>query len=123
MHMRIITFNPSLPLSPEGAWACLYFPKTLERLLTRTGAASGMDSSMADQDDFGPRILAAVWSVGLLSSIALALRLYCKVKRSRQAWYDDYVLVAAWVRSVFSRCPPPQLLLLAHVCVAFSYEI
>lgn len=57
----------------------------------------GVDTETADQDDFGPRILVAVWLVGVLSGIALGLRLYCKVKRSRQAWYDDYILMAAWV--------------------------
>jgi len=54
-------------------------------------------TTTTDQDDYGPRILTAVWLVGALSGIVLALRLYCKVKRSRQAWYDDYVLMAAWV--------------------------
>jgi len=62
-----------------------------------SGGNSQTITTATDQDDYGPRILTAVWLVGVLSGVVLGLRLYCKVKRSRQAWYDDYVLMAAWV--------------------------
>jgi len=69
-------------------------------LLLRDGVADGPSSGTTmsgDHDSYGPRILAACWVVGVLSSVVLGLRMYCKVKRSRQPWHDDYVLIAAWV--------------------------
>jgi hypothetical protein len=48
-------------------------------------------------DNYGPVILVACWLVEVLSSIIIGLRVYCKLKRSRALWYDDYILIAAWV--------------------------
>ncbi|KAK0639086.1 hypothetical protein B0T16DRAFT_462788 [Cercophora newfieldiana] len=66
-------------------------------LLPRNGVVDGPHYETHDQDSYSTRILAACWVVGTLSTIFLALRMYCKVKRSRQPWYDDYVLIAAWL--------------------------
>ncbi|KAK0625909.1 hypothetical protein B0T14DRAFT_577129 [Immersiella caudata] len=48
-------------------------------------------------DTYGPRILAVCWLVEVLSSIIIGLRVYCKLKRSRALWYDDHILMAAWL--------------------------
>ncbi|KAH7303322.1 hypothetical protein B0I35DRAFT_498578 [Stachybotrys elegans] len=45
----------------------------------------------------GPRVNIAVWSLFALSSIFIALRLFCKFKRHRGLWWDNYVLVASWI--------------------------
>ncbi|KAH8891803.1 hypothetical protein GQ53DRAFT_746288 [Thozetella sp. PMI_491] len=41
-------------------------------------------------------IAGVVWALHALSGIFVALRLYCKVTRSRGIWIDDIFLVVAW---------------------------
>ncbi|KAI1636775.1 hypothetical protein F4809DRAFT_607703 [Biscogniauxia mediterranea] len=38
-----------------------------------------------------------IWIMGSLATLFLALRLYCRIYRMAGAWYDDYVLFAAWL--------------------------
>lgn len=47
--------------------------------------------------NLGPVTIAVVWSFLAVSTVFLALRLYCKVWKSRGLWWDDYVLVVSWV--------------------------
>jgi len=51
-------------------------------------------------DDQGPQLNFTIWLLTGLSAGFLALRLYCKYLRGRGLWWDDYVLVVAWVRRV-----------------------
>jgi hypothetical protein len=53
---------------------------------------------MGPIDDLGPSTRAAVWVLTALPSIFLVLRVYCKCRQSRGLWWDDYVLIASWVR-------------------------
>ncbi|KAI9147200.1 Satratoxin biosynthesis SC2 cluster protein [Paramyrothecium foliicola] len=45
----------------------------------------------------GTRLIASCWSLAVTSGILMALRIYCKVWRSRGLWYDDHLLMASWV--------------------------
>ncbi|KAM7194856.1 hypothetical protein V8F33_007054 [Rhypophila sp. PSN 637] len=47
-------------------------------------------------DSYAVKILATCWTVEVLSGIMMALRIYCKHKRSRKLWWDDYILITAW---------------------------
>ena len=51
----------------------------------------------------GPLLAGVSWVLVIVSCIFLSLRIYCKFVRSRGLWYDDGVLICAWVsaRSVF----------------------
>jgi hypothetical protein len=49
--------------------------------------------------DLGPQLNLVFWLLTSLSFIFLCLRLYCKIYRGRNLWWDDHFLVAAWVRS------------------------
>jgi hypothetical protein len=69
----------------------------LPRHLILESDAPTNSSQPVDHDSYGPRILAACWLVEILSGIIIGLRVYCKLKRSRALWYDDYILIAAWV--------------------------
>ncbi|EFQ35342.1 hypothetical protein CGRA01v4_13362 [Colletotrichum graminicola] len=51
---------------------------------------------MAPQDDYGPTVLAVIWSQIGLASCFLSLRLYCKFRKHSGLWWDDYVLIASW---------------------------
>lgn len=52
---------------------------------------------MPQSSGFGRIIIAETAAFTVLSAIFLGLRLYCKVIRRRGFWWDDYVLIAAWV--------------------------
>lgn len=45
----------------------------------------------------GPQVNAACWSLFGFCSIFMVLRVYCKFKRNRGLWWDDYILGASWV--------------------------
>ena len=45
----------------------------------------------------GVTIIAVLWPMTALSVIFLGLRLYSKLTRSRQLWWDDYLITVAWV--------------------------
>lgn len=49
--------------------------------------------------DLGPQLNLVFWLLTSLSFVFLCLRLYCKIYRGRNLWWDDHFLVAAWVRS------------------------
>ncbi|KAK0712526.1 hypothetical protein B0T26DRAFT_752753 [Lasiosphaeria miniovina] len=47
--------------------------------------------------DLGPQTVAAVWTLVVLSTVFLAVRVYCKVWRLKGLWWDDWVLILSWV--------------------------
>lgn len=48
-------------------------------------------------EDYGPQVNFTIWLLTALSAAFLALRVYCKFLRHRGLWWDDHVLIAAWV--------------------------
>ena len=50
--------------------------------------------------DYGPQLNLVFWLLTSLSLIFLGLRLYCKIYRGRNLWWDDHLLIASWVRRV-----------------------
>ncbi|KEZ40759.1 putative integral membrane protein [Scedosporium apiospermum] len=51
----------------------------------------------APHPNFGPKLVTSIWVLIGLSAAFLALRLYCKFSRHRGTWWDDYLLIGAWV--------------------------
>ncbi|KAK8068318.1 hypothetical protein PG996_007430 [Apiospora saccharicola] len=49
-----------------------------------------------------PRLLAATWSLTITSGVFLALRMYCKRRRSTGLWWDDHLMIAAWFSLLIS---------------------
>lgn len=45
----------------------------------------------------GKELNVAIWCLTAFSWLFLALRIYCKVWRRRSLWWDDYILILAWV--------------------------
>ena len=43
------------------------------------------------------QIYAGLWCLWSGATIFLALRVWCKVSRRHGLWYDDYILIVAWV--------------------------
>jgi hypothetical protein len=48
-------------------------------------------------DDLGPQLNLVFWLLTGLAFGFLNLRIYCKIRRGRHLWWDDYVLIASWV--------------------------
>ncbi|KAI1378734.1 hypothetical protein F4677DRAFT_453404 [Hypoxylon crocopeplum] len=53
-----------------------------------------------DVPNMGPSLMAGLWICCLLAGVFLALRLYCKSKRSVSLQQDDYLLIVAWIVQV-----------------------
>ena len=49
------------------------------------------------QSNLGPHLNRVVWLLASFAGVFLGLRLYCKLWRRRQLWWDDYLLIASWV--------------------------
>ncbi|OTB15750.1 hypothetical protein K445DRAFT_317394 [Daldinia sp. EC12] len=43
-----------------------------------------------------------IWFMVGVSLLALVLRLYCRLSRRRPLWWDDFVLIAAWVMAAIA---------------------
>ncbi len=65
----------------------------------QAASASTATISLADlpHDNQAPQLNFTIWLLSGLSLGFLALRIYCKSLRGRGLWYDDYVLIVAWV--------------------------
>jgi len=48
-------------------------------------------------DDRGPLMLGIHWGLTMLATIFLGLRIYCKRITRLRLWWDDCILIAAWV--------------------------
>lgn len=49
--------------------------------------------------DQGRQSLIIIWTLVALATVFTALRFYAKISRLNRLWWDDWVLLAAWVRS------------------------
>ncbi|OBT66953.1 hypothetical protein VE03_04274 [Pseudogymnoascus sp. 23342-1-I1] len=58
-------------------------------------------SAHAD-NDLGPYLNRSIWILAVFAGTLLGLRLYSKLFRHRSLWWDDYILIAAWVALVSS---------------------
>lgn len=50
-----------------------------------------------DTGDRGPLLIGVSWLLVLASGAFLSLRIYCKFKRRRNLWWDDYILIFSWL--------------------------
>ncbi|KAI6753954.1 hypothetical protein HG530_013130 [Fusarium avenaceum] len=73
---------------------------------------------MPQSSGFGRIIIAETAALTVLSAIFLGLRLYCKVIRRRGFWWDDYVLIAAWICFAIS-----SALIIYEVHLGFGKDI
>lgn len=53
---------------------------------------------MDSHEDEGAHTNISCWVLVGLSAAFLSARLYCKWLTRRKFWWDDYVLILAWVR-------------------------
>jgi hypothetical protein len=65
-------------------------------LTQHTGRATEDETG---HENLGPYLLRVVWPLAALSTLFLGLRAYCKLSRRHRLWWDDYILIASWVRT------------------------
>ncbi|GAW12217.1 hypothetical protein ANO14919_015780 [Xylariales sp. No.14919] len=51
---------------------------------------------------FGVVLNAVNWTLTALAAVFLALRVYCKLSRSRGLWWDDYILIASFASLIIA---------------------
>lgn len=102
------------PASPSRAFGFIYELPQLHHLLDHVWLVSRPHSytplrdysycrrckirnSMADSHDFGPLMVGLLWPLAALSGAFLCARLYAKISRNVRLWWDDWVLIFAWV--------------------------
>lgn len=61
-----------------------------------------MDPTINLAENHGPSIISSTATLTVLCTLFLALRIYCKLSRSRGLWWDDHFLVVSWVTLVIS---------------------
>src|SRR3569833_3267433 len=61
-------------------------------------------------DNQGHKMNAISWTLTALASVVLMLRQYSKYLRRKHLWWDDYILIAAWVSGATSFFAREQLL-------------
>lgn len=83
-------------------------------LLEMRDASNTTNSTTAAMPDFdndpAPVVISAMWSMLAVSTVFLALRVYCRAFRTRAMWWDDYLLIAGWVFIIASSATITQLL-------------
>jgi hypothetical protein len=62
-----------------------------------SGLSGRSDTAQTGPENVGPHLNRIIWSLAALTTLFVGLRVYCKFLRRRQLWWDDYVLLAAWV--------------------------
>ncbi len=68
-------------------------------------ARASTDDDGRSHEDLGQQLNIAFWLLTSLATLFLALRIYCKFHRVRSLWWDDYLLIAAWVCSSLVTSP------------------
>ena len=66
-------------------------------------------SEQTGSENLGPYLNRVIWSLAALSTLFVGLRVYCKLLRRKQLWWDDHVLIASWVPMSPAALPFPSL--------------
>jgi hypothetical protein len=54
--------------------------------------------------DRGSLLVTVSWLLVTVSGIFLSLQIYCKFKRRRHLWWDDYILILSWLCLLIDSC-------------------
>lgn len=55
---------------------------------------------MVSHENYGPQLTVLSWALVLFSALFLGLRVRLKINHGRGLWWDDYLLIAAWLALV-----------------------
>lgn len=108
-----VVFPPILQLSGPSFRLCIYSRTRLwlwmhiSRWALSTGSAMSSDCVSADTGSSrSAYVNGSIWALGALASTFLSLRIYCKLRRRRGLWWDDYLLFLSWVSDSLASSVP-----------------
>ncbi len=56
--------------------------------------------ALLPHESLGPALAGTTWMLAALATLFLGLRIYCKLSRALQLWWDDWILLVSWVTLV-----------------------
>lgn len=69
--------------------------------LPQTQAPTTVVVQLSAEDRYlEPKIDVLAWVFTILSGTVVGLRIYNKFRRRLQLWWDDYIVIVAWVRTI-----------------------
>ena len=74
-------------------------PNKPEQFATATKVPTPEELAALPHDNGAAKLNGVIWMLTGVSGGFLALRIYCKFLRRKGLWWDDIILIAAWVRS------------------------
>ncbi|KAL8407727.1 hypothetical protein RB594_006532 [Gaeumannomyces avenae] len=77
-------------------------PPTAGGNKTSPGFPPGFDPALLPHDDKGAELKAAVWVLFALATIFFALRICCRILKSRRLLYEDWVLFLSYICLFFN---------------------
>ena len=97
--MRRASPNPIRPLRPfrRQQDRDLHGNPNNVTIIMSSAALTPEELAALPHDNAAPRLLASIWTLAFISTVFLALRIYCRLLRSSSLWWDDGILIAAWV--------------------------
>lgn len=72
--------------------------------MATTGPRRGMDL----EETRGPTIIATIIVLFLIGTVGIILRLWARQKSKAALWWDDWLVIFAWVRFLDYGTYPPQ---------------
>lgn len=95
--------NPKTPTLLQITFCIVYRHRHSFLVLLAPMAPSGLtpyaEPTAQAHSDLGPYLNHSIWVLAALAGTLLGLRLYSKLYRHRSLWWDDYILITAWVRA------------------------
>lgn len=66
--------------------------------LSSDSAASSDTTTEPPVFNYSPQLNGTVWFLTAMAGLFVGLRIYVKAWKKRRLWWDDYFLIAGWVR-------------------------
>jgi len=72
-------------------------PKLVLLEMSNQTSLSPQQLALLPHNNAGPTLLIVSWTLTACATVFLGLRIYCKLLSHRSTYWDDWVLLAAWV--------------------------
>ena len=66
----------------------------------RSAPLTPQELASLPHDNQAALLVASIWTLGLIATVFLALRIYCRVIRAKRIGWDDAILIASWVSAL-----------------------
>ncbi|KAI9147114.1 hypothetical protein HJFPF1_13146 [Paramyrothecium foliicola] len=70
-----------------------------------------------------PTVIGAIWPMTTIATIFFALRIYCRIARRGQTWWDDYILGLGWLLLLAATSTLTQAMRFGHLTADQSHGL